>query len=286
MTVTHPQLPDRSDIQALVERMIEEDIGSGDLTASLVQENVEASARLICLERAVLCGVAWAQMLCEIVDRNLSVSWQFQEGEVMHADATVCQIRGLARSVLSVERSFINILQTLSATATVAHQHSEQLKGTKTTLLDTRKTIPGLRLAQKYAVAVGGGQNHRIGLFDGILIKENHIAAAGSITNAITRAKEVVPHGCLLEVEVESLEQLSEAIAAGAPRIMLDNFSREEMVAAVKLNNGAAKLEVSGNVGLDELSSIAETGVDFVSVGALTKHVRAVDFSLRITYTN
>ncbi len=277
--------PTQTVIDNLVNACLAEDIGDGDLTAALVPETAMASARLICRESAVLCGQQWFETVFRKVDPAIQLEWYVGEGERMQEDSLVCEIKGPARTVLTGERAAINLLQTLSGTATTANEYARRLDGLKTQVLDTRKTIPALRVAQKYAAAVGGAANHRVGLYDGVLIKENHIEAAGSITAAVKSALASTPSGTLLEVEVESLEGLREAIDAGAKRILLDNFSIDELKQAVLENKGRAELEASGNVTLETLRSIAETGVDYISVGAITKHLRAVDFSLRFSQT-
>jgi nicotinate-nucleotide pyrophosphorylase (carboxylating) len=228
----------------------------------------------------VLCGRAWFDAVFKALSPGVNIDWLVSEGDKVDKDTLLCRLSGPARSLLTGERTALNLLQTLSATATVARQYAEAVAGTGCKVLDTRKTIPGLRNAQKYAVACGGCHNHRIGLYDGVLIKENHIIAAGSIAKAVqaARAKTSVP----VEVEVESMQELEEAIAAKPDRIMLDNFTLEDMRAAVALNAGAIELEASGNIGLDNIRTIAETGVDYISIGALTKNVRAVDLSMRI----
>ncbi|WP_374090604.1 carboxylating nicotinate-nucleotide diphosphorylase [Methylomicrobium lacus] len=259
---------------------LEEDIGSGDITAAIIPETVTAEAEVLTREAMVLCGRAWFDAVFNELDPRVRIDWLLAEGEAVEADATLCRLAGPARALLTGERTALNLLQTLSATATVARRYAEAVAGTGCKVLDTRKTIPGLRQAQKYAVTVGGCHNHRIGLYDGVLIKENHIMAAGSISAAIRIARELttVP----VEVEVETLEQLQEALAARPDRIMLDNFSLDDLRAAVKLTAGRVELEASGNIGLDNIRTIAETGVDFISIGALTKHVKAVDLSMRI----
>ena len=264
-----------------VRQALQEDIGSGDLTASLIPESAKATARLIVREEAVLCGQAWFNTTFAEVDDSLEPGWQVDEGEWVKADQHICTIRGRARSILTAERTAINFLQTLSGTATVSRRYAEQLEGLHTRVLDTRKTIPGLRLAQKYAARTGGAANHRVGLYDGVLIKENHIRAAGSIAKAVAEARRVTPENMLLEVEVETLDELQQAIAAGASRILLDNFSEQMLRDAVRSRPDGVALEASGNVSLESLRGIAETGVDYISVGALTKHLRAVDFSLQ-----
>ena len=278
-------LPPQSEIRDQVSFALKEDIGDGDLTASLVDPTRCAQARLVCKEPAVICGIPWFDAACHLVDQDLSVVWEIEEGDRFQSDTIVCEIKGRAKSILTAERTAINFLQTLSGTATRTAEYVAQVAGTRTRILDTRKTIPGMRMAQKYAVAVGGGTNHRIGLFDGILIKENHIAASGSIHEAVNRARLVAQDTSrckFLEVEVESLDQLKEAIDAKVTRIMLDNFDYPMMHQAVEINNGAAELEVSGNVEMEDLGEIARTGVDYVSIGGLTKHLQATDFSLRM----
>jgi nicotinate-nucleotide pyrophosphorylase (carboxylating) len=273
-----------TDIAGAVERALAEDIGAGDLTAALIDPATQAGAHVVVKESATLCGTAWFDEVFRRLDRSVAVEWRFADGDVLPANAVVCGLRGPARSLLSGERTALNFLQTLSGTATAARRYSEMLAGTTCRLLDTRKTVPGLRLAQKYAVRCGGGTNHRIGLFDGVLIKENHIAAAGSVTAAVRAARRMTP-AVLIEVEVENLEQLDEALDTDADRIMLDDFSPEDLRRAVAARDARAgsrkSLEASGGIELEALRAIAETGVDFISVGAVTKHVRAVDFSLR-----
>ncbi|MDI1230164.1 MAG: carboxylating nicotinate-nucleotide diphosphorylase [Methylobacter sp.] len=263
-----------------IKPFLEEDIGSGDITAVIIPETMMAEAEVITREDMVLCGLAWFDAVFKSLDAGVNINWLATEGEAVGKNKVLCKLKGSARGLLTGERTALNLLQTLSATATVARQYADAVSGTGCKVLDTRKTIPGLRNAQKYAVACGGCYNHRIGLYDGILIKENHIIAAGSIAQAIRSARELtsVP----VEVEVESMQEFLEASAAKPDRIMLDNFSLEMLAEAVKLNSGAIELEASGNIGLDNIRAIAETGVDFISIGALTKHVRAVDLSMRI----
>lgn len=265
---------------AEVKPFLEEDIGSGDITAEIIPETMHAEAEVITREHMVLCGRAWFDAVFKALNANVNINWLEDEGAMVDKDTLLCRLSGPARSLLTGERTALNLLQTLSATATVARQYAEAVAGTGCKVLDTRKTIPGLRNAQKYAVACGGCHNHRIGLYDGVLIKENHIIAAGSIAKAIQAAREKtsVP----VEVEVESMQELEQAIAAKPDRIMLDNFTFEDMRAAVKLNAGVIELEASGNIGLDNIRTIAETGVDYISIGALTKNIRAVDLSMRI----
>jgi len=264
-----------------VQRALEEDMGSGDLTADLLPAARRARARVVTREDAILCGCAWFDACFRALDPAVRIDWFANEGDQVRAGSVLCQVEGLARALVSAERSALNFLQTLSATATVTAIHAEAVRGTRAAILDTRKTLPGLRHAQKYAVRVGGGQNHRMGLHDAILIKENHIAASGSIAAAVERAR-TLHAGVLVEVEVENFGELREALAAKVDRIMLDEFDLDELVQAVAEVDGRVPLEVSGGVNLDRVRAIAETGVDFISIGALTKHVRAIDLSMRI----
>ena len=277
------QLP--IDLPDQVSRALREDIGSGDVTAELIPATARAQARVLCREPAVLCGAPWFDATFRQLDPAVRIDWQFAEGTQLRANSIVCELAGAARPILTGERTALNFLQLLSATATVTHRYAEALAGTGCQILDTRKTIPGLRSAQKYAVRCGGGGNHRLGLFDMVLIKENHIAAAGSIAAAIGAARSraaTLP----IEVEVENLEQLRQALAAGADRVLLDNFELAALRAAVALNRAQprpAQLEVSGGVTLERVAAIAATGVDCISVGALTKDVRAIDLSMRFS---
>src|SRR6185436_7106112 len=239
-------------------------------------------ARLLPREEAVLCGTAWADEVFRQIDERVRVRWEARDGDWLQPNQTLCIIEGPARGILTGERTALNFVQTLCATATAAKRYADAVRGTRAAILDTRKTLPGLRQAQKYAVRCGGGQNHRVGLYDGILIKENHIAAAGSITAAVHTAKRAAPKEVFVEVEVENITELSEAITAGAERILLDNFSLEQIRAAVAETRGRAKLEVSGGVTLETLRTLSDTGVDYISIGSLTKHLRAVDLSLRV----
>jgi nicotinate-nucleotide pyrophosphorylase (carboxylating) len=264
-----------------VRRALTEDVGSGDLTATLVPETRIARARLITREEAVLCGTAWVDEVFRQLDPRITTHWQAQDGAAVRADQVLCRFEGPARGLLTGERTALNFLQMLSGTATAARRYVDAVRGTATVILDTRKTVPGLRLAQKYAVRCGGARNHRIGLYDGILIKENHIAAAGSVGVAVRGVHAAASANVFIEVEVENLDQLNEALAAGAKRILLDNFSLDEIRRAVAATRGHAQLEVSGNVTLDTIRPLAETGVDFISIGAITKHVRAVDLSMQ-----
>jgi len=258
-----------------------EDIGSGDWTALLVPGTTEVTANVIVREPAVLCGAPWFEGVMVQVDPHLHIEWHFAEGDTMPAQAEVCRIHGPARSLMTAERAALNFLQLLSAVATATRDYVQLIDGTHAAILDTRKTLPGLRLAQKYAVRVGGGKNQRLALYDGILIKENHIAAAGSIPAAITAAR-ALNAGVSIQIEVENLDELQQALLAGAESILLDNFSTEQMREAVRLTAGRAILEASGGVNRGTVRAIAETGVDRISIGSLTKDVRAIDFSLRV----
>ncbi len=264
-----------------IQRYLEEDIGSGDLTAAIIPKHQTASAMVICREAAVICGQAWFDAVFKQLDESIVIDWQVPEGLYIDANTTLCRLTGSARTLLTGERTALNLLQTLCATATQAKRYADAVAGTGCRILDTRKTIPGLRLAQKYAVQCGGCVNHRIGLFDAILIKENHILAAGSIGKAISLARQ--SSDVLVEVEVENLVEFEQAVAAKPDRIMLDNFSLSDLVTAVKHNNSAIDLEASGNITLKNIRTIAETGVDYISVGDLTKNIQAIDLSMRIT---
>ncbi|AOY92902.1 nicotinate-nucleotide diphosphorylase (carboxylating) [Cupriavidus sp. USMAA2-4] len=268
-------------LQDNVRAAIAEDVGSGDLTGMLVPAGKPARARVIVRERAVLCGRPWFDACMRAVDPALEVRWLQEEGALMEADSVVCEITGPARSLLTAERPSLNFLQLLSGVASATRRYADLVAGTHARVLDTRKTLPGLRLAQKYAVKVGGGENQRLALYDGILIKENHIAAAGGITAAL-RAAEQLGSGVSVQVEVETLAELEEALAAGARSILIDNFTEPMMRDAVRINAGRALLEVSGGVNHETIRAFAQTGVDRISVGALTKDVRATDYSLRI----
>ncbi len=263
-----------------INRYLEEDIGSGDITAAIIPVAMTAEAEVITREDIVLCGQAWFEAVFKQLDINIKIDWFASEGEAVSKDKILCRLSGSARSLLTGERTALNLLQTLSATATIARKYADAVSGSGCKVLDTRKTIPGLRNAQKYAVVCGGCYNHRIGLYDGVLIKENHIIAAGSIAQAVSLARQLTK--APVEVEVESMQEFLEASAAKPDRIMLDNFSLADMVEAVKLNRQTIKLEASGNIDLGNIRAIANTGVDFISIGALTKHVRAVDLSMRI----
>lgn len=262
-------------------RALQEDVATGDITARLIEENAQASARIITREDGVLCGKAFVNETFQQVDSSCQLTWQASDGDAIAADSLLCRITGPARALLTAERTALNFLQLLSGTASTAAHYAARVAHTRVTLLDTRKTIPGLRLAQKYAVTCGGCDNHRIGLFDAFLIKENHIAAAGGISAAVLAARQIAPDKPV-EVEVENADELKQALDAGADRIMLDNFSVPDLKAAVAYTNGRAQLEASGNVTDETLVSIAETGVDLISIGALTKHVTALDLSMRM----
>ena len=268
-------------VLADVDRALAEDIGTGDVTADLLPALLPARARVITREAAVLCGQAWFEACFRQLDADMQFEWAAEEGARVAPGQLLCQMQGRARALVTAERSALNFLQTLSATATTTAAHVDAVRGTRTRILDTRKTLPGLRQAQKYAVRTGGGVNHRVGLFDAVLIKENHIATAGSISAAVQRARTLHP-AIMVEVEVENFGELREALAAGVDRIMLDEFELHELVRAVAEVDGRVPLEVSGGVGLERVRAIAETGVDFISVGALTKHVRAIDLSMRV----
>ena len=262
-----------------VRTALAEDIGSGDITAALIPRHQTANAAVICREPAVLCGMAWFNAVFAELDTTIEIDWQSRDGEQLQAGQQLCALSGPARHILTGERTALNFLQTLSGTATLARRYADVVADLPVSILDTRKTIPGLRLAQKYAVRIGGCDNHRIGLYDGILIKENHIAAAGSIQDAVQIARKTHP-ATLTEVEVENTEQIQAAIAAGADRLLLDNFSTSDMTAAVQLVAGRVQLEASGGITLDNLRETALTGVDFISTGTLTKNIQAIDLSM------
>ncbi|KPF68991.1 nicotinate-nucleotide pyrophosphorylase [beta proteobacterium AAP99] len=285
--MSHLDPPSAESIAADVARALAEDVGAGDLTAGLVPQEARARATVISREAAVLCGRPWFDAVMRAVDPQLVPQWQVEEGALMQPNQTVVTIEGAARSLLTAERTALNFLQLLSGTATATSAYAQAVAGMGCKIVDSRKTLPGLRLAQKYAVRVGGGTNHRIGLYDGILIKENHIATAGGVTAAMRAAQAAIAAGArpaLLQIEVETLEQLREALAAGAPLIMLDNMDHARIREAVAINAGRAELEVSGNVTLDTVRGYAELGVDRISIGSLTKHVRATDFSMRMVH--
>ena len=271
----------KSALEANLLSALLEDVGTGDLTGLLVPEGGRSTARVIVREDAVLCGAPWFEGVMNCMQAGIEIDWQYAEGDMMKADSVVCVIQGPARALLTAERAALNFLQLLSGVATATRKYVDIIAGTNAAILDTRKTLPGLRLAQKYAVRVGGGQNQRLALYDGILIKENHIAAAGGITNAVLAAKRL-DKGVTIQVEVETLDELAEALAAGAVSILLDNFSNDMMREAVTINAGRALLEASGGIHFDTVRAIAETGVNRISIGSLTKDIRATDYSLRI----
>lgn len=267
--------------EANLRAALSEDIGSGDWTAKLIPESTEVTANVIVREPAVLCGAPWFEGVMAQVDPRLKIEWRFAEGDAMTAEAEVCRIQGPARSLMTAERAALNFLQLLSAVATATRDYVHLIDGTRAAILDTRKTLPGLRLAQKYAVRVGGGMNQRLALYDGILIKENHIAAAGSIAAAMSAAR-ALNAGVSIQIEVENLDELQQALQAGAESVLLDNFSTDQMREAVHMTAGRAALEASGGVNRDTVRAIAETGVDRISIGSLTKDVRAIDYSMRV----
>ena len=264
-----------------VSAALAEDIGSGDLTASLIPATQQAQATIISRENAVICGIDWANACFMQLNKHIKINWLVNEGEKITTNQLLCEISGNTRAILTAERCALNFLQTLSAVATQTREYVDAIASTKAQILDTRKTLPGLRLTQKYAVTVGGGANQRLALYDGILIKENHIAAAGSIHAALSHAQQLNKN-VSIQIEVENLDELQQALNAGATSILLDNFTISDMQAAVSLNSGKALLEASGNVNLDTVLSIAQTGVDRISIGSLTKNIRAIDLSLRI----
>ena len=264
-----------------VTHALSEDIGSGDLTAQLIPATQTTHARVITREAAVIAGRPWFDACFRTLDRACTLDWKVNEGDAVTRDTTLVEIHGNARALLTAERPALNFLQTLSAVATATRPYVAAVTGTRAAILDTRKTLPGLRLAEKYAVRVGGGQNQRVGLYDGILIKENHIAAAGGIAPVLASALKLAAGQVSVQIEVETLDQLREALAAGATLVLLDNFNLAQMREAVTLTAGRAQLEASGNITLDTVRGVAETGVDRISIGGLTKHIRAVDLSMR-----
>jgi nicotinate-nucleotide pyrophosphorylase (carboxylating) len=265
-----------------VARALAEDVGSGDLTASLVDPSRRTRARILAREDAVICGTPWVEAAVLALDPQARLTWHVTEGQRCRADQVVLEIEGLAQPLLTAERTALNFLQLLSAVATKTATYVAAVAGTRAQIVDTRKTLPGLRLAQKYAVTTGGGVNHRIGLYDAVLIKENHIAAAGGVAAVLQRVKDTAPQARFVEIEVETLPQLNEALACGATMVLLDNMDIPTLQAAVLSNAGRAVLEISGGVNLQTVRALAETGVDRISIGALTKDVKAVDFSMRM----
>ncbi len=275
--------PDASRIRANVRRALEEDLGPGDVNVDFLPAAARADARVICREAIVLAGAPWFDACFAELAPSTSIRWHYADGDRVPANAELCRMTGSARALLSGERTALNFLQTLSATATTTARYVDAVAGTSTTILDTRKTLPGLRFAQKYAVRCGGGSNHRMGLFDQFLIKENHITVAGGVIPAVTEARQSRPDLPLV-VEVENLDELRQAISAGADRALLDEFDEADIATAVRLADGKLLLEVSGSVTLDRLAQLARLGVDFISVGALTKNIRAIDLSMRIVH--
>lgn len=265
-----------------VQAALGEDVGQGDLTAQLIPGDQSSHAQVICRETAILCGRTWFDEVFRQLDDSVSVEWFINDGGQLNPGDIVCALSGNSRAILTGERTALNFLQTLSATATIARQYADAVAGTRAKILDTRKTLPGLRVAQKYAVTCGGCSNHRFGLFDAILIKENHVAAAGSITAAVQKAISVATADTMVEIEVETPAQLAEALESGARRVLLDNFSIPDLATAVQMNRRRALLEASGGITLENVKIIAETGVDYISVGELTKNIKAVDFSMLI----
>lgn len=272
------------EIRTGVAHLLAEDVGTGDITAQLIPENHWATAKVITREACVLCGKAWVDEIFHQLDERVTLRWLAADSDSLNPEQCFLELEGPARSLLTGERAALNILQTLSATATATRANVDLIEGCGVRLLDTRKTLPGLRLAQKYAVTCGGGHNHRIGLWDAFLIKENHIAACGGIQAAVTQARALAAN-LLVEVEVETFEELDQALAAGADIIMLDNFAIEDLHVAVELNGRRATLEASGNVDATTLKAIADTGVDCISSGALTKDIKSIDLSMRVTHT-
>jgi nicotinate-nucleotide pyrophosphorylase (carboxylating) len=267
-----------------VTRALAEDVGTGDLTAALIPPERTSHARLLTRQSGVLCGVEWFRRTFEELDPDVEIFWHHDDGDDIVADSSLCELEGRSRAILTGERTAINFVQLLSGVATRTRQFVRAVEGTRARILDTRKTLPGLRIAQKYAVATGGGTPNRIGLYDGILIKENHLVAAGGLAQAVREARRAVPEGTMLQVEIETLEQLREALDAGAKLILLDNFDLSRMREAVRIAGDSAELEASGGVSLDNVRAIAQTGVHRISVGSLTKDVTALDLSMRFLH--
>ncbi|SOD19086.1 carboxylating nicotinate-nucleotide diphosphorylase [Nitrosomonas ureae] len=274
-----------NEIHANVQCALKEDIGAGDLTASLIPRESVLSAAIISRENAVLCGVQWFEACFLALSPETLITWFANDGDLVQSEQKLCEIQGKSRDLLTAERSALNFLQMLSAVATQTKRFVDAIAGTETVIVDTRKTLPGLRLAQKYAVTCGGGVNHRLGLYDGILIKENHIIAAGSIRSALSRALAIAPPGAVIQIEVESLSELQEALTAGAAMVLLDNFTLKQLSEAVILTHQQSEkrviLEASGNITLDNVRQVAETGIDRISIGSLTKNIQAIDLSMR-----
>jgi nicotinate-nucleotide pyrophosphorylase (carboxylating) len=270
-----------SEIERNVSAALAEDVGASDYTALLTPDGTISRAMVVCRSPAVLCGQAWFTLCFRKLDPDVHITWSAQDGENLAPGAAVCALEGKTRALLTGERSGLNFLQTLSAVATATRRYVDAVAGTRAAIVDTRKTLPGLRLAQKYAVRIGGGVNHRLGLYDGLLIKENHIAAARGVTRALAEARKVAPNGVWIQIEVESLDQLQEALRAGATMILLDNMTTDAMRQAVQITAGRAQLEASGGITLENVRAIAETGVDRISIGSLTKDINATDLSMR-----
>jgi len=270
-------------IQQMVDLALQEDIGSGDLTAALIAPENSGKAQVVVREPAVLCGVKWFDEVYRQLNPQIEIIWHYRDGQKVDADKLICELKGSLRHILSGERTALNFIQTLSATATAANRYAEAISGYDVKILDTRKTLPGFRLAQKYAVKCGGCFNHRIGLFDAILIKENHIISAGSITAAVTQARKINP-GFSIEVEVENLTEVNEALTVGVDRILLDNMDQQHMRQAVAITAGNAELEASGGISLSSIRDIAATGIDYISVGDITKNIQSIDLSMRFIY--
>ncbi len=276
--------PNRAgEIRTQVMFALDEDMGGGDLTAELIPGEARSEARVISREQAVFCGQEWFDEVFNQLDDSIHIDWRVKDADRVEPDQLLCTLSGPSRALLSGERTALNFLQTLSGTATLASRYAEAVAGTGVKVLDTRKTIPGLRLAQKYAVTCGGCHNHRIGLYDGVLIKENHILATGSIAAAVTKARETAPEGIAVEVEVENLDEVQQALSSGADILLLDNMPPELLRQAVAMNKTQAKLEASGGITLQTIRNVAETGVDFISVGEITKELHAIDLSMRFT---
>ncbi|MCG8487212.1 MAG: carboxylating nicotinate-nucleotide diphosphorylase [Chromatiales bacterium] len=267
-------------ISGQVSQALAEDLGSGDLTAALLDADAVTQAQIICREQAVVCGIPWVNEVYRQLDPAIELVWQAGDGETVTENQVLCRLSGNTRALLSGERCALNYLQSLSGTATIANRYAQAVAGIDVRILDTRKTVPGLRLQQKYAVRCGGCHNHRVGLYDAVLIKENHIRAAGSIDAALARSRRLVPDGVSIEIEVETLDELQQALDGGAQKLLLDNFTPEQLREAVKLSAGRARLEASGGIHLGTIREIAETGIDDISVGALTKDIRAIDLSM------
>jgi nicotinate-nucleotide pyrophosphorylase (carboxylating) len=270
-----------SAIRENVKAALDEDLGRGDLTTKLISPGARAKATVITREAAVLCGTSWFEACFRKLDPKVKIRWTAKDGDNIHAGQALCEIKGKARALLTAERTALNFLQLLCATATRTRRYAEAVKGTRAAIMDTRKTLPGLRIAQKYAVRVGGAKNQRIGVFDGVLIKENHIIASGSVAQALQRAQKLAAGKVPIQIEVENFQQLQQALNAGAKLMLLDNFNVDQMREAVRIVAGRAELEASGGINLENVRAVADTGVDRISIGSLTKDVKAVDLSMR-----